>query len=393
MTNPIFATAFDAPPNFLATLKGSGGNSVTMFPVQSTSWLALQTAMLKCYELPATTDEFTAKYGEFSDTAKVEAIVATIAKIKVLSQKFGNPSLLIKELSNFQNNALPPASLYGHAIWLSNKIQTESANVASTLKSLTPFLQSASTDTEKKQDISQTYTEFMAPAAKNLHLWCDTFTEDLGNFLATFHSLVSDTNQPESLASLLAQKDNILLDAQNALADDADQITEITDDIKSDEARYKKYCLLAETSPAYLLVPFVGIGVAIGMAAAFATKAVQEKHAIEALQSRLSLEVADKRKKAALVMDLHQFMNDATAIATDANTFSGQLTKMASGFHDLAVNIEAANDGLGNAILRDWSAFIESLRLEAAATNWSNIEAYSEKFALTGFATFSASSA
>ena len=109
------------------------------FPLQTSAWVQMQDTIRIALSFPLTKEDFKNKYGTFDDEATVETALTILGAIQKTAQDYGDPTTLISELPTFQTADEPPASIYGHAVWLAAQTQLTAQQIALLLNTTVAF--------------------------------------------------------------------------------------------------------------------------------------------------------------------------------------------------------------------------------------------------------------
>jgi hypothetical protein len=118
------------------------------FVLFTKDFMQLQLVITQALTLPAAQGDFEAKYGSFDKKSVVTECVAALKALQTHCQLFGNPSVLVTEISKLAEGA-KPTTIYGKLVWLSHQIANTAENFKSTFKYLPAELKKQTTPAEK----------------------------------------------------------------------------------------------------------------------------------------------------------------------------------------------------------------------------------------------------
>lgn len=393
-------TAAEAATSFLSPATGLLTRQVDprtnkegyAFPLQTSAWLKMQVVVRHALSFPLTAKDFTNSYGTFSDEGAVTDALKVLSKIRTTAIKYGDPQTLISDIQKFQDAKDPPASIYGHAVWLAAQTQTTAQQIGT-------YLNTGITDIGSAPDAKtriQELTELLAgkggvnDLAMGLRSRIESFTGDVSKFYVELNAEL--TGKTNSLATYLKQSSNVLSDAENAVKNDLKVIHQLQSNIDKLNSEYIGFTVAASASPLFLLVPFFGPFLAVADAATFAALAIEVKKDLEKAQAGLKKERKEEQQKAALVAQLKSFNTSAQTVEGDGTSFLSALSKMTGGWEDFVNQINARLKTLTVQDVEDWNAFLAKINFQTSLKQWHLVASKAEEFFTNGFVTFDQSS-
>lgn len=393
-------TATEAATSFLSPATGLLTRQVDprtnkegyAFPLQTSAWLKMQVVVRHALSFPLTAKDFTNTYGTFSDEGAVTDALKVLGKIRTTAIKYGDPQTLISDIQKFQDATEPPASIYGHAVWLAAQTQTTAQQIGT-------YLNTGITDIGSAPDAKtriQELTELLAgkggvnDLAMGLRSRIESFTGDVSKFYVELNAEL--TGRTNSLAIYLKQSSNVLTDAENAVKNDLKVIHQLQSNIDKLNSEYIGFTVAASVSPLFLLVPFFGPFLAVADAATFAALAIEVKKDLEKAQAGLKKERKEEQQKAALVAQLKSFNTSAQTVEGDGKSFLSALSKMTGGWEDFVNQINARLKTLTVQDVEDWNAFLAKINFQTSLKQWHLVASKAEEFFTNGFVTFDQSS-
>lgn len=388
--NPPNASAFIQPPASLLTpiTNPQTGKSDYAFPLQTNAWLKMQAVVKTALAFPLTSHDFTTLYGTFSDEATVTQAVSILGQIQQTADQYGDPQTLISQLSAFQQADTPPASIYGHAVWLAAQTVTHAQQIVSLL---TEGLNDIGTETDPKQRIADLTA--LLTGDGGICSYADALNRAVGDFQAKTSSFYTTLNSQltgptHSLQVYLKQAKNVYSDAQDDVKADQGQIDSLNATINDLNKEYIGFTVAASVSPVLILIPFFGPLIALPDAITFGVLAAKVKKQLDDLKNQLTGAEADKQKKAALVTQLGGFNLSVDDVKTDGQDFLNAIATMASGWGEFQSQIHLRLSSLTVEDVQDWSAFMDKINFKAAVDGWTLIASKAETFYQSGFVKF-----
>jgi hypothetical protein len=340
-------------------------------------------------QFPLSKDHFNALYGDFTDEATVEQAVDIMKAIHDTANSYGDPTTLISDLVKFQKSNSAPDSIYGNGVWLASQTQATAQQIVALLNVGLKAIGQTQDPNTRLQELTEllTGTGGINPLATTLKGNIENFQKKSNNFYQTLNSeLTGDTN---SLEWYLKQADNVLELAKKDVSEDADAISQMNKNLKKLNDEYIGFTVAASSSPLLLVVPFIGVGLAVADAVTFGVLASEVKSQIDDLKKKLSTTEVDKQKKSALVTQLTGFNAQAADVDADGKAFLDTIGTMISGWNAFNSQINLRLESLTAKDLEDWSAFMQTIEFDTAVDGWKLIEQKAEAFYQTGFVKFS----
>jgi hypothetical protein len=341
---------------------------------------------------PLTSDDFTNLYGTFTDEGSVDTVVSILGAIQQTAQKYGDPTTLISELPAFEQAGTPPASIYGHAVWLAAQTQLTAQQILSLLKQGLADIGQDQTAQERLQDLTDLLT---GPGGVNSYATTLAgYVKDFQDAVTAFYQELNAelTGQTNSLGWYLGQSTNVYSDAQADVTADDTLISQLTDNINTLNKEYVGFTVAASISPVLILFPIFGPLLAIADAATFGVLASKVKSQLSDLQTQLAGASDDELKKTALVTVLGNFNKSVQDVDADGTAFLNAIGSLNSGWTKFADQINFRLQSLTAEDLENWSAFMQKENWKAAQDGWTLIGSTAETFFDTGVVVFTPAS-
>lgn len=389
-SNPSIINPIIQPPSKLLTsvVDPQTGQSDYAFPLQTNAWLKMQSVVKTAIAFPLNAADFTSLYGDFSDEGTVTQAVTILGQIQRTANQYGDPQTLISQLSAFQQANTPPDSIYGNAVWLAAQTVTSAQQIVSLL---TDGLTDIGTETDPQQRI-QDLTELLtgqggiSSYANSLNGAINAFQTKTSTFYTTLNGQL--TGPTNSLQVYLKQENNVYSDAQGDVTTDKSQIDSMNSTITELNKEYIGFTVAASVSPVLILIPFLGLFIAVADAVTFAVLAAKVKKQMDDLKTQLAGVEVDEQKKTALVTQLGGFNLSVDDVEADGQAFLDVIGTMASGWGEFQSQITLRLSSLTVADVQDWSAFMDKINFKAAVTGWTLIASKAETFYQAGFVKF-----
>ena len=388
---PVNTEQFLSPPSgLLAPIVDPNTKQETYaFPLQTTAWLQMQNVVRIALSFPLSKDQFTNLYGSFSDEATVDQAIDILGKLQQTANQYGDPQTLISQLVQFQKAKAPPDSIYANAVWLAAQTQLTAQQIAS-------LLQIGLNDIGQNPDPQQRIDELteLLTGQGGINSMANTLENEITAFqkkTTTFYDTLNAelTGPTDSLEWYLGQSNNVLTDAQNAVKADDATIKQMNDTIKQLNDEYIGFTVAASVSPLFLLIPVVGIFLAVADATTFGVLASKVKEALDKAKKALEAEEEEEKKKAALVTQLTNFNKAVEDVDVDGKAFINAITTLIGGWTEFSQQITLRLDSLTADDVSNWGEFMTKIEFQSALAGWNLIASKSEDFYTAGFVRFS----
>ena len=359
------------------------------YPLLTSAWVKMQTVVNTSLAFPLSVNDFVATYGTFSDEGIVEAAVAVLSAIQQTSGQYGDPKTLISEISSFQSATTPPASVYGHAVWLAAQTQVTAEQIVA---NLTEGLNDIATETDSSQRLAD-LTDLLTGDG-GINSQAATLQGNIADFqkkaTAFYNALNQElTGDTKSLQVYLNTTPNVLSVAQAAYSSDETEIKTITDDVHELNKKYIEYVIAAALAPLFSLIPLVGGILSVADATTFGILAKKVHDEIDALNQKLKGVEEDDQKKHALITVLTHFNAAVADVQADGLAFVKAIGDTIGGWAEFQTQITSQLKEVTVADLSDMSAFLEKVHFQSARDGWNTIASNAEAFVENGFVKFS----
>lgn len=356
------------------------------FPLQTAAWLKLQIAVSVALQFPLNAADFTEQYGDFADKDEVLQAVSVLSQIRTTAAQYGDPQTLISDIEKFQQASPddPPASLYGHAVFLSAQVQNAAADIVTLLQEGLTDIGNIDDPEQRLQDLTELLTGQggVNDKANALVQQINTFSGKISAFLDSFN--------PELAAfqNYIDESGNVLQQAQQDQQTLTTEIGDVAHDIHELNKEYIGFTVAAVAGSVLFAITIVGLPLAVADAAVFGTLAALTKKKIDHLQDELKDDKAELKQKVALVGVLTLFNKQASEVEEDGQQFVNALDTMVEGWTEFTTRINDLLDGLTAEDLADWSKFMQQVNFQSAKAGWQGIGAQAEAFFDKGFVRF-----
>lgn len=390
MSTPTYAGMFKPPSGLTITVTNPNTNQPSpAFPAQTAAWVRMQNVVNAALLFPSSQSDFTNLYGDFSDMGTVETAVSILGQVNATSNKYGNPQTLISQINQFASSTNAPGSIYGNAVWLAAQTIATATQIIALLNEGLNMAKDDKDPQTRISDLSDLITQGIAPLAATLQTNIANFERKVSTFYTELNAEL--TGQTNSLNWYLSQSNNVVADAQSAYASDQQDIQDMTKSLHDLNKEYTKDVALACSSPAFLLIPFVGVPLAIADATVFGLKAEAVKKKIAAVKQQLTAKDQDEQKKGLLVTQVTHFQQAITDVDTDGQDFLSKIGALSTGWAQFPTQMNAALGKITVQDVQDWGAFMDKVEFKATQDLWKQIADVAQTFYSSGFASFSTS--
>lgn len=395
-TQPAQSELFLAPPSTLLSpiTDPTTGQPSYAFPLQTTAWLKMQNVVRIALGFPLSEVQFTNLYGTFSAEATIDEALAVLGTIQKTAAEYGDPTTLITQLPAFQQASTAPDSIYGSAVWLAAQTQLAAQQIAALLQE---GLDDIGTNPDPQTRINEltallTGDGGITSLSTTLNGQISAFQTKTSTFYTTLNTEIGNPQAPNSLEWYIGQDNNVLDLAKQAVKDDQTAIDDMQSTIKQLNDEYIGFTVAASVSPVFLLIPFVGIFIAVADATTFAILAAKVKEKLDQVKSQLEGEEAEQQKKNALVTQLGGFNTSVADVDTDGKAFLDAIGQMISGWTEFEGQINLRLKSLTTQDVEDWGAFMTKIGFKTSLDGWNLIGSKAELFFQAGFVQFSTQS-
>lgn len=384
----ITSTFLDPPPALSTQYNPADGGTTYAFPLQTNSWLAMQTVIQQALLFPNTTTAFTNLYGAFSDADTVVQAVQILDQIQQTATQYGDPTTLISDLSAFQSATTMPDTIYGAAVWLAAQTVWTANQIVNLLNAGLTDIGTISDPTERLADLTALLQGpgSVSSYASTLQGYITAFEGPVQTFYNTMNAQIAGSTN--SLEWYLTQDGNVLSVAQGDVSADTSEINALNEQISTLNKEYIGFTVAACVSPVFLGIPFVGVFLTVADATTFGVMAAEVKKQLDALNEQLASTELDYQEKSQLVAQLQAFDSTSSTVETDGVAFLAAISGLIGGWSEFASQIADNVAALTMSDVDDWPAFLVQVGFQAAVTNWQAIATQAQVFYGAGFVTF-----
>lgn len=223
-------------------------------------------------------------------------------------------------------------------------------------------------------------------AAQQMKIRCLDLEGLLGPFFDNLNKTLN--GETDSLKWYLDQKDNVYSEAGKDVSEDEKSMKDLREQIKKLNDMYIGFTVAASCSPLFLLIPIIGIPMAIADATAFGIEAEKVRKARNAAEAQLKSVEADKLKKISLRDKINELNGNAQNLNTWGNNFLGDLKNVTLSWTKMTDNLQNIVAQTDEKDMENMALFMEKIHLTNAKKDWQDIGTAAENFMDNGFLKF-----
>lgn len=353
------------------------------FIIFTDQWLNLQSYITSALNLPMSTNDFTATYGDFDAGSTIKQTVAdcvrSMKEVRGLATDFGSPMVLKSKLISdpkYLITKTPPADVYGNIVWLANQIYDTASTFTETMASLQELLQDKSPD--ERRDL--VVAIFNGPGGlKESADRMLALTQDLIKKMLLFDQKITAAN--EKIQHYIGTSSSMMAEVNRLIG----QLKADIEDLghKRDDAyqKWRDFTISAVTVSVGLMVFSLGLlaPLAVAAAAGLGAAAGIFRAKYNTFCELIATKEVDLRKKTQLQCDMTGFNVSINQVGGGMKDFIGSLQTIESVWLDISLKLGNVSnidvDKIGNM---QW--FMQALKINDATKKWHDIGAASEQF-------------
>lgn len=361
------------PPSGVLVAANSNPPLFCMF---TQDWLQLQTYIVQTLQLPITKGDFTDKYGDFSDEAEVENVVAAMQAVQALSTQFGDPTKLFAELgpdSAILESTTPPTELYANIIWTAYQIYNAAETFNQTLGEFMALLnpKNCGTPTECGQALTTVLT-----GDGGLQSTAASATATVNQLIAAMAAFNTSMTAPNAtIQSYTKSSSQFYTDAVNKAGQDAQDVISFQQDADAAYKAWKDYTIAAVSVSVGLVVISGGLlwPAAAVAAGVLGHDAVEARDNYNKYCSERDAASEDEKKKQQLITDLGGLNTSVSAVGTAAANFVTTLANVAAAWVTIGQDLAYIVHTYTPEQLSKYNWVNQALKCEQATSDWQTI--------------------
>lgn len=342
-------------------------------------WIDIQNIVQQTLKLPIATNDFVSTYGEFSRQKEVDGLFRAMNKFRGVAATFGEPSALKQKIianPAYLSSVAPPDEIYGHIVWLANRIYTNSRAFSRDLGNLEKYLDPSRYS--KTQRVANLKTVLIGK--KGLVSIADEMVKLVKALLTKLDTFSGSVKEAEEQVNHYAGKSSAIMQAaKDAVKDINDKIEKQLRPEAERAESWSKWLLYAAIGVAVvtivvvsagLLAPVVGIAAGAVLSGGLYLASQNQKSSYNNLVSEISRQREEVKKKGALVLDLGALNDNVLKLPTKLDTFRKDLEGVKDVWRDVATDLVNIAAHYSPETLSDFPSLKQELKLDDAVDEW-----------------------
>jgi len=363
-----------------------------LFCLFTEDWLQLQTYIVQTLQLPITQGDFTAKYGTFSDSGEVEAVVGAMAAVQALSVDFGDPTKLFNELQSnpaILEGATAPTELYTHIVWTAYQIYNAAQTFNETLAEFMTLLNPSNCGSPTQCAAALTEVLTGQGGLQSTAVSATATVNGLISHLSSFNQKMSTPNA--TIQKYTANSSTFYKDAVAAGGQDASDVQTFQTDADAAYTAWKDYTIAAVTVSVGLIVISGGLlwPAAAAAAGVLGHDAVEARDNYNKYCAKRDAASADEQKKHQLITDLGGLNTSVGKVGTAAANFVNTLAQVAAAWVTIGQDLAYIVNNYTPEELSNYNWVNQSLKCEQATQDWATIGTAAQAFTIQSLVPFS----
>lgn len=386
-TMPSVAKSLIPAPG-LVVENPAGGNAPPLFCLFTQDWITLQTFIAQTLQLPISTGDFVAKYGQFADQQEVQNCVAAMQGVQSLSADFGDPVALMAQLATnpavLQTDTAPD-QLYLHIVWFATKLYQTSRTFNQTLGQLMTVLNSV-----PASQLQSTLSSILTGPGGLQSSAADMVT--LANALVQKLAQFNQKLKPKTdvLSDYTAKSSTFYQDVVNAIGEDAQEVTTYQDEADAAYKLWRDLTISAVTTSVGLVVLTGGAALPLAAVAAgvLGDQAKKARDAYDDACAKRDAAAADKQKKMSLQNDLGAFNRQMGPVNTAADNFLNSLQRVTGVWTNIGSDLDYISKNFTLDKFAGLPAWRDAMMLDSATQDWQTIGDKASEYTANSLVTF-----
>ena len=386
----------------LGMFRIDGGKETSKFALFTSDWLNLQTHVTQSLQLPISQGDFVSKYGglgasedsEHLDQKTVDDAVQAMKRLHDEALAFGDPRIIKDRLATdgaYLTQIEPPSEIYGHIIWLADKIQQTAALFGVTFGDLVRYeLGSGRTPAQRLVALKEVLLGegglvSEAEAMKKR-------TQRLVQILAQFDGRLRDANDAFvrfAGSDLIARVDKRI----GALSVEIQKSQKASDDAYTAWIGYTAAAVASAVIGAIITIAIIvasagtltlGAGVAglatAGVTAGFSYAATQSRKLYNDMADEVRKSTEDKRKKTMLAADLRGLNTRINVVQPALGNFRNKLEDMIGVWNDASMKLAYIGNNITVDQLAELPAINQRNKISLGQNRWEAVAKATEDY-------------
>lgn len=369
----------------------AGGSAPPLFCLFTQDWITLQTFIAQTLQLPITTGDFEAKYGQFADEQEVKNCVIAMQGVQALSTDFGDPMALLNQLATnpaVLQTDVAPTQLYLHIVWFATKLYQTATTFNQTLGQLMTILNSVP-PAQLPQTLSAILTGpgGLQSSAAEMVVLANALIKDLAQFNLKLKP------KTDVLSDYTAKSSTFYQDVVNAVGQDAKDVTTYQDEADAAFKLWRDLTISAVTTSVGLVVLTGGMALPVAAVAAgvLGDQAKKARDAYDDACHKRDAAAADKQKKMALQNDLGAFNRQMGPVNIAADNFLNSLQRVAGVWTNIGSDLDYIARNFTVDKFDGLPAWRDAMMLDSATQDWQTIAAKANEYTANSLVTFKVS--
>jgi hypothetical protein len=362
------------PPNLMV----AADSDPPLFAMFTQDWLQLQTYIAQALQLPITVDDFTDKYGTFSDSSEVENVVAAMKAVQDLSTQFGYPTVLFDEFTNnpaILESTTPPPQLYTNIVWTAYQIYNAASTFNQTYKDFKELLDPSNCGSTA--DCAQALTDVLTGAG-GLQSTAVSATATVNQLISAMSAFNTSMTTPNAtIQQYTASSSQFYKDAYAAAGQDVQDVTALQNDANAAYKSWQDYTISAVTVSVGITILSAGLLWPAGVVAGgvLGHDAVEARNSYNTFCQERDQAAADVQKKLQLITDLGGLDSVVSSVGTAAANFVSMLEQVAAAWVTIGQDLAYIVNTYTPAQLSQYPWVNQALKCEDATNDWQTIAA------------------
>ncbi|MBO3698076.1 hypothetical protein [Roseivirga sp. E12] len=361
-----------APSN---KLENADGKAFILFGID---WLKLQSFITTCLQMPITKDDFTARYGSFSDESLIDDCIAAMKQIQALGTEMGSPTTLrhnIEKNPNYLSGDTPPKSVFAHCAWMAGRLSMHATTYNGNLGALKNFITNSPKENKKVlADIMSPTGGLQATAKRAL-----SEIVALQNALSTFEA--NFVAAQKGIKKYVDSESKVIAAAKAAENVDTTTIASLQGKATAAHKAWENYTIGATTSSIGIAVISLGLLAPLGAVAGgvLGHLAVEELDAYNGFMKKIGNEQKALSQKTRLVLDLTSFDSMLSEVSSQLSKFKTDLYTIQGVWLSQNTQITAITK-LPFSKIGSYSEIVQAIHLTVALKEWNAIATNTSEF-------------
>lgn len=360
----------------------------TKFALFTEDWIQMQNFVTAALKLPISGGEFDTKYGEFDTKSKaaIKDCVAAFESLRKSAEKFGNPTVLLKEIQHLRGGE-KPSSIYGEIVWVANAIADAATTFKFTYSQLAQILTPSMTKDERKAALLGILTGKggLRETAVNMGKKADDLVKGLAKFS---EKIGKDQAAINTYASLSGK---VYKEAVTKVGELGTELSRLREEIQKANDKYIGFAAGAGGGAALIFIFTFGVGwpIALGYGIGMGVGGAEmARQAMETFKTELAKATGDQEKKIVLQADLEGLNAKIDDIQKQVNAVCAGLQAIVGVWNDQVFVIDQITKSTEIEKMITFDAINQKLKILDAQTKWQQIAVDIAEFTSNAFVVY-----